>query len=315
MKRALAILVAVLAATAGHAQFNGHNFRGDFGVQSGSQAPPGTYVLGMYLRYDGDELRDRNGNAIRLDPEGRGEVDVNSYVLGLLWVSDYKIWGGNYSFSIYPAFTDNSLGVPILGLSQSTSTGFTDLYLQPINLGWHTGRADYSAGIGIFAPTGRYDPDADDNLGLGMWSFELFGGTTVYFDQQKSWHFAATAFYETHSEKEDSDIQVGDLLTIEGGLGKSFMEGSVSIGAAYYAQWKLTDDDLGTDFELPGGRELGRHEVFGVGPDVTFPIATKKKLIAFVNLRYFREFGARTTLEGNTFTLTATFPVPSIALQ
>ena len=55
--------------------------------------------------------------------------------------------------------------------------------------------------------------------------------------------------------------------------------------------------------------------VYGVGADVTLPLATKKKLIAFLNLRYFWEFGARTTLEGNTFTFTATFPIPSIPLQ
>ena len=70
------------------------------------------------------------------------------------------------------------------------------------------------------------------------------------------------------------------------------------------------------DFELPGDRKLlGRHRVYGFGPDVTIPIATKKKLIAFLNLRYFWETGARTTLEGNTFTFSATFPVPSIQLQ
>ena len=94
------------------------------------------------------------------------------------------------------------------------------------------------------------------------------------------------------------------------------MEGALSVGAAYYAQWKVTPDDLGQDLEqLLGVQELPKHRVFGVGPEVTIPIATKKKLIAFLNLRYFWEFGARTTLEGNTFTFTATFPIPSVPLQ
>ncbi len=31
---------------------------------------------------------------------------------------------------------------------------------------------------------GRYEDGADDNTGLGMWSFELFGGATVFFDEQ-----------------------------------------------------------------------------------------------------------------------------------
>jgi hypothetical protein len=68
-----------------------------------------------------------------------------------------------------------------------------------------------------------------------MWSFEFFAGTTIYIDEAKSWHFATTAFYETHTEKKDTDIRVGDILTLEGGLGKSFMYGALSVGAAYYA--------------------------------------------------------------------------------
>ena len=148
-----------------------------------------------------------------------------------------------------------------------------------------------------------------------MWSFELFAGTTVYLDEAKSWHLATTAFFETHTEKEDTDIKVGNILTLEGGLGRSFMQGAFNVGAAYYAQWKLSEDDLGLDIELPGGRGLEEHRVYGVGPEVTIPIATKKKLYGFINARYFWEFGAQSTLEGSTFVLTATFPIPSVPLQ
>ena len=315
---AAALLGAVTILNAGpsQAQLSGHNTKGDFGLQSGSQAPPGFYVVApMYYRYDADSLKNRDGDTVSIDPEERGSIKANAYVFGLVWVSDYKILGGNYSFQIFPAFTDNTLAAPILGLDESVDTGFTDLYFQPVNLGWHRDRADFVAGLGIFAPTGKYEPEGSDNLGLGMWSFELFAGTTVYLDQAKSWHLATTAFFETHTEKEDTDIKVGNILTLEGGLGKSFMEGAVNVGAAYYAQWKLTDDDLGLDIELPGGRGLGKHRVYGVGPELTIPIATKKKLYGFINVRYFWEFGARSTLEGNTFVLTATFPIPSVPLQ
>ena len=310
----ICLALLILASGPAQAQFLGHNFHGDYGLQAASQPPPGFWLAAFYLRYDGDRMRDRNGDEVRLDPEGRGEIDVNSYVLGLWWVAKTKILGANYSLAVFPAFTDNVLEAPIFGLEQSTDTGFTDLYIQPINLGWHTQQADYTAGLGVYAPTGRFYPEASDNLGLGMWSFELFGGTTVYFDQKQSWHFAAMAFYETHTKKKDTDIQVGDILTLEGGLGKSFKEGAISAGLAYYAQWKITDDDLGLGIELPGDRRLGKHRVYGLGPELTLPIATSKRLIGFVNFRYFWEFGARTTLEGNTFTFTLNFPIPSISL-
>ena len=91
------------------------------------------------------------------------------------------------------------------------------------------------------------------------------------------------------------------------------------IGAAYYAQWKVTQDQL-REFVLPGGDEIGlnvpnKHKVFGFGPDVTLPVATKSKLYALVNARYLWETGARVKTQGQTLAVTATFPIPSVKLK
>jgi hypothetical protein len=310
------MVITILHAQSSLAGFAGSNTKGDFGLQSGTQLPPGFYLVApMYYRYDADTLKDRDGNQVNLDPQERGSLVANAYVLGLIWVSDHKILRGNYSFQVYPGFTDNTLEAPILGLNESVSTGFADLYFQPINLGWHTDRADFTAGLGIFAPTGEYELGGSDNRGLGMWSFEVFAGSTIYLDEAKSWHFATTAFYETHSDKKNTDIRVGDILTLEGGLGKSFMDGLINVGAAYYAQWKLTEDDLGFDSQLSSGRGVGKNSVYGVGPELTVPIATSKKLYGFLNTRYIWEFGAESTLEGETLVITLTFPMPSVPLQ
>jgi hypothetical protein len=88
------------------------------------------------------------------------------------------------------------------------------------------------------------------------------------------------------------------------------------MGVAYYAQWKVSDDDLGRDIEMQlGGQRLGRHRAFGMGPELTVPIATSRKLIALINVRYFWEWGARTTVEGQNLVVNATFPIPSVSLQ
>jgi hypothetical protein len=147
-----------------------------------------------------------------------------------------------------------------------------------------------------------------------MWSFEFFGGSTVYFDEAKTWHFATVGFYETHTKKRDTNIKVGDILTLEGGFGRSFLDGVASVGLAYYAQWKLTDDRIG-NFQAPIALDIDRHRGFGFGPEVTFPIATRNKLIAIVNARYFWETGVRSSVEGQTFLVIATFPIPSWPIQ
>jgi len=318
-RRTFALIVLVTAlffsGSAAFAQLSGHNSRGDYGLQSGTQAPPGWYLVApMYYRYSADEFIDHNGDRFSA-LGGGGSIEATAWLAGGIWVSDHKLFGGNYSFVIFPGVTNNALEFPPLGTNDRVSTGLADLYIQPINLGWNTPRADFVAGIGIFAPTGEYQAGGSSNRGLGMWSYELFGGTTVYLDEAKSWHFAATAFYEIHSKKDGTNIRVGDLLTIEGGLGKSYMGGMVNVGLAYYAQWKLSDDDLGLNLPSRPNSRLGKHRIYGFGPELTLPLATKKALYGFFNLRYIWEAGARTSLQGNTLVATLTFPIPSIPLQ
>jgi hypothetical protein len=55
--------------------------------------------------------------------------------------------------------------------------------------------------------------------------------------------------------------------------------------------------------------------VYGVGPEVTLPIARDKTMFGFLTLRYLREIGARSTLEGNTIVAMCSLPVPGIPLQ
>lgn len=308
------LLIFLILPAGVYAQFLGHNYPGDAGVMSASQPEPGTYFAPLYIGYRGDTLRDKDGNAITIENDRRGSLDVNAYGIGIWWVSEHKIWGANYSLMVAPAWTDNKFEAPILGLTEKVDVGFTDLYVQPINLGWHKDKADYSAGVGIYAPTGRYGATADDNLGMGMWTLELFGGGTWYLDEAKSWSFATTASYEFHSKKEDSDIRVGQILTLEGGLGKTYMDGAVVVGLAYYAQLKVTDDKFPGDLELLPGL-IGKNRAFAVGPEVTLPLATKKTLWGFLNLRYLWEFGVRNSVEGNAFVATLSIPLGGIPLQ
>ncbi len=310
----LAVVIAIMLPLTGYAQMAGHNTKGDMGMFSGTQAPPGFYVAPLFYDYSADTVRDKNGD--KFAPlGGGGDISASAGVAGLIWVTEKKFLGGNYSFSIWPALTNNALEIPVLKTKAKAGTGLADLYIQPVNLGWNKDRADFVAGLGIYAPTGSYDADSDSNRGLGMWSYELYGGTTIYFDEAKTWSLAAFGAFETHSSKEGSKAKVGNIFTLEGGLGKSFMDGALSVGVAYYAQWKLTNDDFGLDFSLPDGPIIGKHRVYGFGPEITLPIASKKTLFGFLNIRYMWETGARSTLEGNTIVATFSLPIPSVPLQ
>lgn len=45
----------------------------------------------------------------------------------------------------------------------------------------------------------------------------------MYLDEQRTVSLATTAFWEFHGDKKDTNTRVGQILTLEGGAGKSFL--------------------------------------------------------------------------------------------
>ena len=311
--------VTLLAAVPAQAQLNGSHSLGDFGVQSGSQPQPGVYAALFYLRYDTDTIKDAGGNTRSLSPDSPGSLEVSATAPMVWYVSKAKLFGANYGAMVVFPWANAALEAPAFALGKTVGTSFSDMLVRPLDLGWHAKRADTTAGFQLYAPTGRYERGGDDNIGKGMWSYEPFVGTTVYLDEERTASLATTAYWEFHGDKKDTNAKVGQLLTLQGGLGQSYLGGGLIIGAAYYAQWKLTKDQF-AQFVLPDGTEVDvdardKHKVFALGPDVTLPVASKSKLFALVNIRYLWEMGARVKTQGQTLVVTATFPVPSVRLQ
>jgi hypothetical protein len=321
---ALGLMAAILCAAPAHAQLNGENLLGDMGVKSGTQPAPGLYVSSIYYRYFTDSIKDPNGKPLSLDPSGTGSQTVQAAMPLVLYVTPKKVLGAHLGMMAVLPIAKGAMEAPGLGLSETASTGLSDLYVMPAQLGWQFKRADALVGVGIFAPTGRYAAGASDNLGKGMWSYEASGGATVYLDPQRTFSLSTTAFWETHGKKDGEvrvqnvairNVKVGQLLTLEGGIGKSFLHGAASIGGAYYAQWKVTPDAL----ELSAASAMAtsiteKHRVWGVGPEVTIPIATKTRLISLINVRYLWEQGARLKTQGQTLMITNTIPVGGIKI-
>ncbi len=320
----LAAAAALLTAAPARAQLNGENLLGDMGVKSGSQPAPGLYISSVYYRYRTDSLRGPDGEPMGLDPSGKANQTIHAAMPVVLYVTPKKFLGANFGMMAVLPFGSGSLEAPGLGLTEEAGRGLSDLYVMPAQLGWHFKRADAVAGVGIFAPTGRYSAGASDNLGKGMWSYEASAGATVYLDSRRSLSVATTAFWETHGAKEGEvhvqdvrlrNVRVGQLLTLEGGVAKSFLRGAAHVGVAYYAQWKTTPDEFDlVPSPTNTAAVLGKHRVWGIGPDVTIPIATKTKLLSFVNVRYLWEQGAQLKTQGQTFMITNTIPVGGIRI-
>ena len=288
------------------AQLNGQNIKGDAGLKSGSQAPPGAYVAVPLWFYTADEVKNRNGETVL-----SGKLDAAVFGAALNVVTQKKLVGANYGFLVVLPWANNRVqGAE--DFDSNPGVGLTDMYVQPINLGWHSPRADVILAYGLYLPTGRYEDGADNNTGLGMWAQEFLAGTTLYLNSARSLHAATTATFNVQSKKRDSNTKVGNILNLEGGAGADFLGGGLTAGLAYYGTFKVSDDQ----FDSPLAQLLvrGRNRVWGLGPEVTLAIAANKTVYGFVTVRYQWELAARTATQGAAWNILATFPLKPIRL-
>jgi hypothetical protein len=294
----LLLFVSFLA----NAQLKGGHLLGGIGLQSGTQSPENTlavYVPGYF--YGASTLRDSNGDIAVRNPD----IDMFVTGVGVSWVSDFKILGANYGATALFAVASNKIEGNNVNIDGSLA--FTDTYLIPVQLGWHKKRADFVFSYQLYLPTGKYKAGATDNSGLGMFMNEFSVGTTLFFNDKKTLHFATMASYEINGKKKDTDIKTGDILSFEGGLGKTFYclnaektapASIINAGLIYYLQYKVTND------KIPVGPIVWQGEkdhVAALGAEVNFLHLKYKSTIGF---RWLGEIDAVNRFQGNTFFLT-----------
>lgn len=302
----LALSAFLWITVTSQAQYKGDHIPGFLGLQAGTQAPPGLFVGSLVWVYPTSTIKDNDGNNVNLP----GSLTSAAPMILMSAVSNFKVLGGNVGASVAVPFIKNR--VQLNSLDVSTSLAFTDMFASAA-LGWTLKRADITAGYNLYIPTGRFSSGAANNTGLGMWGNEVFAGSTIYFDEKKTWNAAATFSAEFHSHKSGTNIKVGDLGTVEGGLGKTFytkVSGPVpmvtNVGVAGYAQFKMTQDS-GSD--IPPVLRGFSDRVFGLGPEINifFPAPRLTFLV-----RYEPEFGARNRTQGQTIVFSLTWVAKSL---
>src|SRR5580704_7692562 len=140
----IAVLLTLLVLACGqllHAQQKGQYVPGQYGLNAGAIPDPGFTYANLSLNYSAGQLNNSNGNAL---PGITGTyafwVDENI----LYYVPKHKFLGGYFMPYIVLAFANGSLVADITGTNLSANgggTGFADMYVQPVNLGWHLKRA------------------------------------------------------------------------------------------------------------------------------------------------------------------------------
>jgi hypothetical protein len=286
------VSVAATLLVAGRARAQqqvGHKTLGTLGLEAGSQAPAGLYVINQFAFYSSSEVVDPRGRTLPLG----FDLDLVADSVGL---------GVSLELPHLATYVNAAAGVPLVYLNASTqnprlsvqSSGLGDVFVQPLKLGWHLGPADLFAGYSFYVPTSSFDPDGSTGGGRSQWTHEFSLGGTLHFGPGKSLNLSALSSFDIYGTKLGTDLRRGDSVQVQGGLGATPLPW-VNLGVAAYALWQVTDYEgsaLGP--LLRGARDVS----YGVGPEMDVAIPA---LLGQLTLRYVHDVGDKTRPVGDIF--------------
>lgn len=275
---------------------------------------PGLYIRDDAYHYQGDVGRTVFNGNVQINVEQTYLADL----LALTYVTPFKILGGTYAVAVVPSFVQMNVKVnvgipafkvpvgpfdPTIGPFDITALGTElaqgDTAFSPLILGWQSGNFYWNFGVFGFAPTGEYDKRQLANTSLHHWAVMPRLAAT-YFNPKTGWEASGAAIYSVSWENPTTDYETGNILNLEGAITKNF--GALGVGGVGYAMIQTTGDS-------GAGARLGSFEskVYGLGPIVTYTLGAGTPTPLTLLAKWYTEFDAENTFEGNTVDVAATF--------
>jgi len=315
--------VLLLCLSSLSAQQRGQWTPGQYGLNAGVAPEPGFTYMNLAMNYSAGQFNDAQGNRVPI-LTGTYSFWLNENIL--MYVPNKKILGGYYAPYINLNVANGSLVADIQGTNLSTNggvAGFADTLVVPVNFAWHFSRADFNAGYGFFAPTGRYTAGASDNVGSGYWGNTILSGTTFYITKDKGTSANLFVDWEDHGEKTTAagtKATPGQTFTAEWGIGqvlpldKKTMDKLLQLGFVGYDQWQVSANG-GTIGPIPAS-SLPYYSAHAIGFQTNFIVPSKGLNLLF---KYYDEISAKAHTQGRTIVFggswTLTIPKPQPAKQ
>lgn len=209
-----------------HASETGHYLPSLLNIRDLIMPELGFYFNQYFGYYYADVYKDKSGKEVNtIIVQGqtlnvKTDLHIFTIVPNFLWVTEKKIFGADYALAIAPVFGNTSYQA-----SLATETGYQldingsqfaigDLLLQPLWLGWQWEHFDLSAIYSLYAPVGKYNEDAVDNVGLGFWTNQFQVAGAYYPFKNKATAIVLACTYEINGKKGDVDITPGSHLTL-----------------------------------------------------------------------------------------------------
>jgi hypothetical protein len=242
----------------------GHFTPGVTNIRDMAHPPSGLFVVWYNMFMSTDTFIDRNGNKLKslnLEeinptlPNVDVDLDINGFVTvpAVFWASHYTLLGGaRYMVGISPNYLTadatvitemggGAIDTTITSVEEDNVSGFTDLYVAPVGLCWGFEKFDVTAMYGFYAPVGRYETGASDNVGLGFWTHQFQGYGYYYPTPSKATAIMLGLTYELNGKIKDTDMQPGNRLSLEWGVSQYLSE-QFEIGIQGGHNWQVGDD-------------------------------------------------------------------------
>jgi hypothetical protein len=289
------------------AQQKGQWQPGQFELNAGNIPEPGVTYGNLALNFSANRLNGPDGNRILQNVTGNLSVWADENVI--YYVPKHKILGGYFMPYVVLTYGSGSLVADITGTNLSTGgggSGFADMFVQPVNIGWHLKRADVNTGYAFFAPTGQFTQGASNNVGSGYWGNVITSGTTFYVTKNKGTSLSLATAWEIHGQKSGTNITPGQTFTIEWGLGqvlplKKDLSKLLQLGVIGDDQWQVSHSSgtlpvAGT----PGIPEslIPFYSSHAIGAQSTFILPAYDLSFFF---KYLDEYRTLASVQGRTF--------------
>jgi hypothetical protein len=236
---------------------------GIINVRDYAKVPAGLYIVDYNVWSNSSAYYDNDGNKIdklnlelsKINPDLNDveinlDMDINTYVNipMIAYASKWEIFGAKYLAAISPLYLTSDATINFSPTSTNNSSesksslsGWGDLMIIPLFLAWNF-ELDYDLGFiyTLYAPTGRYETGASDNIGLGHWTHQFQVPFYAYFFQQAT----ALSFIPTlelNGKNKDADITTGSRFSLEYGISHYFNEW-LEIQIMNGHNWQISDD-------------------------------------------------------------------------
>jgi hypothetical protein len=260
------------------------------GLKGADLPPPGFYVRDYNYFYTAESV---DGLPVNMN------LFVYVQAVKTVYLTDHKLLGADWGVdAIIPFMYKN------VTMAHATAGQFNlgDIYACPMLLSWHVKQFDFSAALGVWAPSGNFNAGTPAaplralvSPGNGFWSPMLTAGVVWYPDEEKTWALSLLNRCEVNTEQDQTDITPGDMYSLEWGLSKTVYHG-VDVGLAGYWQQEFTEDS-------GKGAATALSHVVGIGPEVS---VLWEKLGLISSLRYEYEVDSKDRPNGQAVVLTLT---------